>query len=119
VIPFGFTDNCAQGVDEPIPRNPLKYDVAVVVAIKLPTVSCVPVAIKLPDELVVMIELAANVVAENTCPASVDVDTEDTKPFDPMNVNPCVRSDSFRPFSVVDDNENRPVVNPIVVDVEL
>jgi hypothetical protein len=40
----------------------MNVDVAVVdVASKLPTVSCVPVAIKAPDELVVSIELAAYV----------------------------------------------------------
>jgi hypothetical protein len=37
-----------------------------------------------------MIELGANVVAENICDASVDVDTVDTRPFDPMNEYPCV-----------------------------
>ena len=55
----------------------------------------------------------------NTCPASVEVAMVDTTPFDPMNEYPCVRSDSFRPFSVVDDSENRPDVNPITEVVEL
>jgi hypothetical protein len=55
----------------------------------------------------------------NTCEDSVDVDTEDTRPFDPMKAYPCDRSDSFVPFSVVDDRENSPDVNPITVDVEL
>ena len=36
-----------------------------------------------------------------------------------MNAYPCDRSDSLVPFSVVDDSENRPPVNPITVDVEL
>jgi hypothetical protein len=36
-----------------------------------------------------------------------------------MNAYPCERSDSFVPFSVVDDRENSPDVNPITVDVEL
>ena len=55
----------------------------------------------------------------NTCEASVDVDTDCTSPFVPTNANPCDTSDSFVPFSVVDDSENRPPVNPIAVDVEL
>ena len=79
------TASVAAGVVVPTPTLPRKYEVAVVVARMLPTVSCVPVAIRLPAELVVMIELAANVVAANTCVASVEVDTEDTRPFDPMN----------------------------------
>ena len=120
VIPLGFTDNCAQGVVVPIPTFPRKYDVALVVAMMFPTVSCVPVAIRLPDELVVMIELAANVVAENTWDASVDVDTVDTRPLVPMNEYPCVRDGRNRDEENVDDAvENRPLVNPIVVDVEL
>jgi hypothetical protein len=48
----------------PIPTLPIKYELALVVAIIFPTVSCEPVAIRLPAEFVVMIELGANVVAE-------------------------------------------------------
>ncbi len=55
----------------------------------------------------------------NICPPNVDVEIVETRPFEPMNEYPCVRSDSFRPLIVVDDNENKPVVNPIDVDVEL
>ena len=36
-----------------------------------------------------------------------------------MYVKPCERSESFVPFSVVDDRENRPDVKPITLDVEL
>ena len=43
----------------PTPTFPKKYDEAVVVAIRLPTVSCVPVAMRLPEEFVVTMELAA------------------------------------------------------------
>ena len=59
------------------------------VEIKFPTVSCVPVAIKLPAEFVVIIELGANVVAENTCDASVEVDTVLTCPLVPVYAYPC------------------------------
>ena len=109
----------AAGVVVPTPSFPLKNEFAVVVEIKFPTVNCVPVAIKLPLELVVMIELVANVVAANTWVESVEVETVCTRPFEPMNEYPCDRSDSFVPFSVVEDSENRPAVNPIAVDVEL
>ena len=51
---------------------------------RLPTVSCEPVAIRLPAELVVTIELGENVVAENTCEARVDVEVTPNSPFDPM-----------------------------------
>ena len=48
------------GVVVAIPREPRKNELAVVVAIKLPTVSCVPVAIKAePSALDVMMELLA------------------------------------------------------------
>ena len=66
-----------------------------------------------------MIELDANVVAENTCEARVDVDTVCTSPLVPMYEYPCDRSDSLVPFSVVVDSENRPDVNPITDVVEL
>jgi hypothetical protein len=45
----------------PIPRDPTKDEFADVVESKFPTVSCVPVAISCPDELVVMMEFAAYV----------------------------------------------------------
>ena len=47
-----------------------------------PTVSCDVVAIKLPLPLVVTIEFGANVVAENTCDARVEVETTANRPFD-------------------------------------
>ena len=103
----------------PIPTLPKKYEVALVVAIKFPTVSCVPVAIRLPDELVVIIELAANVVALNTCDASVDVEIDNTNPFEPRYVKPCNRDGKKNADPNVDDAvENRPL-NPMTVDVEL
>ena len=43
---------------------PVKYDTADVVDIKFPTVSCVPVAMIVPAELVVTIELGASVARE-------------------------------------------------------
>jgi hypothetical protein len=49
----------------------------------------VPVAIRLPAELVVMIELAANVVADITCEASVEVETTLNSPLDPTYPYPC------------------------------
>jgi hypothetical protein len=79
-IPFRYGDVV------PTPRLPKKYDVAVVVESNDPTVSCDDVAIRLPVELVVMIELIGNVVAVNTCEASVDVETVETIPLDPVNV---------------------------------
>ena len=45
----------------PIPRDPVKNEFAVVVEIREPTVSCVPVADKLPDEFEVMIEFVGYV----------------------------------------------------------
>ncbi len=43
-----------------------------------------------------------------------------TSPFDPVYVNPCVRDGRYRLDENVDDAvENSPLVNPIVVDVEL
>ena len=83
------TESLADGEVVPIPRLPTKYEFAVVVEIKFPTVSCVPVAIRLPEELVVTIELGENVVAENTCDASVEVETVLTSPFVPTNAYPC------------------------------
>ncbi len=104
----------------PTPSPPTKLDVAVVVDIKFPIVSCDPVAIKLPAELVVIIEFGENVVAENICDANVDVDTVDTRPFDPMNEYPCPSDDKNKLDPNVDDAvENRPLVKPIVVEVEL
>jgi hypothetical protein len=48
------------GVDVPIPTEPRKDELAVVVATMLPTVSCVPVAMSaVPFELDTMMELAA------------------------------------------------------------
>ena len=44
-------------------RAPANDEAEVVVAIKLPTVSWVPVAIRLPEELVVTMELIGNVLA--------------------------------------------------------
>ena len=109
----------AEGVVVPIPTLPKKYDVAVVVAIKLPTVSCVPVAIRLPDALVVIIEFGENVVAVNICEARVDVDTVDTNPLLPTNEYPCERDGRKRLDENVDEAvENSPPVNPITVDVE-
>ena len=67
-----------------------------------------------------MIELGANVVAENTCDASVDVDTVDTSPLLPVNAKPCVSDGKNSDDPNVDDAvENSPLVNPMVVDVEL
>lgn len=118
-IEFPATANFIYGEVVPIPRFPRKYDVADVVAIKFPTVSCVPVAIKLPDELVVIIELAENVVALNTCDASVDVDTVCTSPFDPMNEYPCPNDDRYSELENVDDAVEKRPLNPMTVDVEL
>jgi hypothetical protein len=86
----------------------------------LPTVSCVPVAIRLPAESVVMIEFGENVVAENICDASVDVDTVDSRPFDPMNEYPCPSDDKNKLDENVDDAvENNPFSRPRVVVVPL
>ena len=58
--PSGLTERRAKGVVVPTPTLPKKYDVLVVVAIKLPTVSCVPVAISaVPFEFDVMMEFGA------------------------------------------------------------
>jgi hypothetical protein len=44
----------------------------------------------------------------------------ETNPFVPVNANPCDRDDRKRLDENVDDAvENSPLVNPIVVDVEL
>ena len=52
-----------------IPRLPVKYESVVVVEIKLPTVSCEPVATSpLPEELETMMEFGENV------PGRFDVD---------------------------------------------
>ena len=88
---------------------------------KLPT--CVDDAVeKYPPSRpsVVDVELYPDTdVNGNVCPARVDVDTVPTSPFDPVYAYPCDRSDSFVPFSVVDELEKRPAVNPITVEVEL
>ena len=44
------------GVVVPIPTLPRKKDALVVVAMRLPTVNCVPVAMRLPEELTVTME---------------------------------------------------------------
>ena len=49
-----------------MPTAPLKYDVAVVVAIRFPTVSCVPVAMRFPEELVVTMELIGSVASDDS-----------------------------------------------------
>ena len=55
--------NFQLGVVVAIPKLPVKKELAVVVAIKLPTVSCVPVAIRAePSELDVIMELLAKYV---------------------------------------------------------
>ena len=60
----------------------------VVVEISEPTVSCDDVAIMFPEVFVVRIEFTANVVAVNTCDASVEVETVCTCPFDPVYAKP-------------------------------
>ncbi len=45
-----------------IPRLPVKKESVVVVEMRLPTVNCVPVAMRLPEELVVTIELIGRAV---------------------------------------------------------
>ncbi len=82
---IGLIANCAHGVVVEIPKLPQICDVAVVLAIKLPTVSCVPVAMRAPEELVVTIELIGSDAADKTCPASVEVETVEMIPFVPMN----------------------------------
>jgi hypothetical protein len=67
------TDKGAYGEVVPTPRFPEKYDLAVVVDIKLPTVSCVPVAIRAPEPSVATIEFAAPV---NDVPLIVTVVTD-------------------------------------------
>ena len=62
---------------EPVLIAPAKVEVAVVVESKFPTVSCVPVAMRLPEALVVTIEFGAKVVAANICEARVEVETVD------------------------------------------
>ena len=55
------SESTADGVDDPRPRFPLKYELAVVLAIKFPTVSCVPVAVSaVPAELETMMEFGEN-----------------------------------------------------------
>ena len=50
-----------------------------------------------------MIEFAANVVAENTCEASVDVEIVETRPLVPVNANPCVSDGRKKLPDCVDD----------------
>ena len=65
---IGLIANCANGVEVEIPTLPQNCEIpVVVVASKLPTVSCVPVACKLPLEFVVTIELIGNVLAKKIC----------------------------------------------------
>ena len=86
---------------------------------RFPTVSCVPVAIRLPAAFVVIIELGENVVALNTCDARVDVDTVLTCPFDPVYAYPCDRADRLNgPLNVDEAVEKRPL-NPMTVPVAL
>ena len=73
------------GVVVPTPTLPKKYDEAEVVAMILPTVSWVPVAMIVPELLVVRIEFGENEAAATTCEARVEVETVETKPFEPMN----------------------------------
>ena len=58
--------NCHCGVVVAIPSLPKRYEVAVVVPIKLPTVSCVPVAMSWPEELVVTMELIGSVARDES-----------------------------------------------------
>jgi hypothetical protein len=52
------------GVEVPMPSFPVKYEVAVVVAIRFPTVNCVPVATSVVPALSeTIIEFGANDVA--------------------------------------------------------
>ena len=77
---------------EPILTAPINVDVAVEeVASKLPTVSCVPVAARLPEALVVMMEFGAKVVAVKTCDAKDDVEIVETIPLVPVKAKPWVK----------------------------
>ena len=59
-VSFPLTSNNPVGLDVPTPSVPRKYEVAEVVAIMFPTVSCVPVAISaVPLPLDTMIEFGA------------------------------------------------------------
>jgi hypothetical protein len=87
-IEVDATVNFHTGVVVAIPRDPVKNELAVVVEIRLPTVSCVPVAERIPDAFDVMIELIGNVVALNTCEARVDVEIVLTCPFVPVKAKP-------------------------------
>ncbi len=60
-------------------------------------------------------------VYESELPIVADVvATEETSPLVPANKAPCPRDDKYKLDENVDDAvENRPLVNPIVVDVEL
>ena len=79
-----------------------------------------PVAIKFPAAFVVIIEFAANVVAARTCDASVDDETVETIPFDPVYAKPWDRDGKKRLLLKVEEAvENNPFWNPIVVEVEL
>ncbi len=86
-----------KGVVVPIPREPVKKDVADVVAMRLPTVSCVPVAVSCPELFEVMIELAAYVPVLVMKPESLlnhDSLTDDdamvlTCPELPVYAKPC------------------------------
>jgi hypothetical protein len=78
--------------DVPTCKPPRNVEVAVVlVASKLPTVSCVPVAIKFPEAFVVMIEFAAKVCALKICDASVEVESVCMRPPVPRYAKPCER----------------------------
>ena len=78
-----------------------------------------PVAWRLPDVSVVMIEYGEKVVAENICDASVEVETVPTSPPDPVKAKPCVSDESrSAELKVEDAVENNPPVNPRTVDVE-
>ncbi len=60
----------------PIPTFPKKYDVAVVVAIKLPTVNCVPVAMMTPLAFVVTMELIGRGVSDVNGSVPVKLESE-------------------------------------------
>ena len=128
----GLIDNCAHGVDEPIPRNPalVNVDVAVPPKYAVYADSCVDDACPLNN--------ISDVVADCPVAGCVNgsvinarsllnhdslIDDEaivDTNPFVPVYVNPCVRDGRYREDENVDDAvEKIPLVNPIVVDVEL
>ena len=80
LLALGLTENVANGVVVLIPTEPANVDVAVVVASMLPTVSCVPVAIRVPAEFDVMIEFGENVVA-----VVIQVVQSNVPPAPPMN----------------------------------